>query len=378
MHFDFNEQQREFREVFHVLLEREYPQGVAASAGAGATAAAQLWHQLAERGLFAILVPPEHDGLGLSFVDLALIIEELGRALVPLSIIDTLVATDLIVRFGSQSQKQRLLPAIAAGRKRISIAAAESAAYGFGQTLSTTMSAGTEGWTASGTKILVPEADTADVLLLLGQTDHAAEVGIGIVEPRRKGVSLREHTTLDLTCRFHEVQLERVVLGSEELLGGMPMAGAGARLFDVASTAAALLMIGIATKVLETSVEYAKTRVQFNKPIGAFQAIKHRCADMAVSTEAGRTAAYYAAWAVAEDVADRTRASSIAKSFSGDAARFVCNEGIQIHGGMGFTWELGLHYFLRRAKLLEYSWGDAAYHRERVLANTLAHMDAEN
>jgi alkylation response protein AidB-like acyl-CoA dehydrogenase len=135
-----------------------------------------------------------------------------------------------------------------------------------------------------------------------------------------------------------------------------------------------MLMTGVAARVLDNSVTYAGQRTQFGKPIGSFQAIKHKCADMAVAVEASRSAAYYASWALAEDAPDRAKAVSIAKSFCGDAARFVCNEGIQIHGGIGFTWELGLHFYLRRAKVLEYSYGDAAYHRERVLAETLSEL----
>jgi alkylation response protein AidB-like acyl-CoA dehydrogenase len=135
-------------------------------------------------------------------------------------------------------------------------------------------------------------------------------------------------------------------------------------------------LLGLADGALDLAVEYAKLRQQFGQPIGSFQAIKHRCADMAVAVDTSRSAAYYASWAMAEDSDDRAKAVSMAKSFCGDASRFVCNEGIQIHGGIGFTWELGLHFYLRRAKVLEYSYGDAAYHRERVLAETLAERRA--
>jgi alkylation response protein AidB-like acyl-CoA dehydrogenase len=135
-------------------------------------------------------------------------------------------------------------------------------------------------------------------------------------------------------------------------------------------------MTGIAGKVFDKAVQYVKQRVQFGKPVGSFQAIKHRCADMAVAVEASRSAAYYAAWALANESPDHGKAISIAKSFCGDTARFVCNEGMQLHGGMGFTWALGLHLYLRRAKLLEYTYGDATHHRKRVLAAALAELGA--
>jgi len=200
--------------------------------------------------------------------------------------------------------------------------------------------------------------------------------GLALVEPGRAGVSLRPHATLDPTCRFHEVTFRDVVIVRDDIVGGEPSPESVQRLFDVSGMIAATEMTGIAAKVLDTAIDYAGKRTQFDKPIGSFQAIKHRCADMAVAVDASRSAAYYAAWALAEASEDRAKAVSMAKSYCGDAARFACNEGIQIHGGIGFTWELGLHYYLRRAKVLEYSFGDAAYHRERVLTSTLAQLAA--
>jgi alkylation response protein AidB-like acyl-CoA dehydrogenase len=134
-------------------------------------------------------------------------------------------------------------------------------------------------------------------------------------------------------------------------------------------------MSGVAGTVLDLAVDYAGQRSQFGKPIGSFQAIKHRCADMMVMLETSRTAGYYAAWALAHDAPDRAAAVSMAKAYCGEAARFICNEGLQIHGGIGFTWEFDLHLYLRRAKALEYAFGDASHHRERVLAAALAEIE---
>ena len=159
-------------------------------------------------------------------------------------------------------------------------------------------------------------------------------------------------------------------------MGGSNPERAVERLIDVAATISAGLLMGSAAKMLETSVEYVKVRVQFGQAIGAFQAIKHRCADMVVALEAGRSAAYYAFWAVAEEASDRARAASMAKAYCGGVSRHICNETLQVHGGMGFTWELGLHRFLRRAKVIEHSFGDAAWHNERVLCATLAEVNA--
>ncbi|KAK0359271.1 hypothetical protein LTR94_031970, partial [Friedmanniomyces endolithicus] len=179
------------------------------------------------------------------------------------------------------------------------------------------------------------------------------------------GVALRPHQDIDPSNGHCELILEAAPLADIAIIGHKDAARAVARLMDVGATFNAGMMMGIAARMLDTAVDYAKTRVQFGQPIGAFQSIKHRCADMAVAIEAGRSAVYYAFWAAAEDAPDRPRASSMAKAYCGDVARQVCNEAIQIHGGMGFTWELGLHRFLRRNKVLEHGFGSQTWHYER-------------
>ena len=372
MNFDFNPQQYEFRDAFASYLGEQYTLDRHRAAVTEPTIHATLWDGLAELGLFGMLVPEAQGGLGLGFVDLALPLEELGKALVPAVFFDTLVATDLIVRYGTASQRDRLLPALAAGKMKIAIAATEIAG-GFGPEETATAAVPADaGWRLTGTKILVPHAAADDLLLVVVRFQPGGELGLVLLEAGRSGISTCAESTFDLVCRFDEVGFDGVALHSADVLGGAASPAAVARLMDVGAAVAAIQMTGIAGRTLDISVTYASQRTQFGKPIGSFQAIKHRCADMAVSADAARTAAYYAGWAIAEDAADRIRACSIAKSFCGDAARFVCNEGIQVHGGMGFTWELGLHHYLRRAKVLEYSWGDASYHRERVIAETLS------
>ena len=372
MNFDFSPQHYEFRDAFAAYLGEQYTLDRHRAAANDPAVHAQLWDGLTELGLFSMLVPESQGGLGLGFVDLALPLEEFGKALVPAPVVDTLVATDLVLRYGTAAQRDRLVPALVAGKMKIAIAATEpNGGFGAENTATTALPAGS-GWTLAGTKIMVADAHGADLLLVVARFQPHGELGLLLLEPGRSGVTVRAESTLDLIGRFDEVGCEKVAVHAADMLGGTPSAAAVARLMDVAATVAAIQMTGIAGRMLDVAVAYAAQRMQFGKPIGSFQAIKHRCADMAVSADMARTAAYYAAWAIAEDASDRVRACSIAKSFCGDAARFVCNEGIQVHGGMGFTWELGLHYYLRRAKVLEYSWGDAAYHRERVIAETLA------
>lgn len=327
---------------------------------------AQVWDALAALGLFSLLVPERFDGVGMSLVDLALGVEALGAGLAPPVIVSTLVATDVIVRHGSEAQQRELLPAIAAGTLKIAIAVLE-AEQGYDPLDVRTTFAGA--W-LDGEKILVGDAHAADLFIVVVRRDDGTPALV-MVRKYTHGVVVRPHNDLDPTSGNCAVTFHRVAIDKGAVLGEAAPSRAVERLFDAAATVHAGLLIGIAAKMLAASVEYAQARVQFDQPIGAFQAIKHRCADMAVAVEAGRSVAYYAFWAVAEDAPDRARAASMAKAYCGDVARQVGNETIQVHGGMGFTWELGLHRYLRRAKLIEHSYGDAAWHNERILATTL-------
>jgi alkylation response protein AidB-like acyl-CoA dehydrogenase len=373
MNFDFNEEQYAFRDSVRGFLG-DRPAGVGGALPWAGESARQLWSGIAELGVFSALVPEEFGGLGLTFVDLALVLEEFGRALVPPSVVETLVATDAIVRHGSADQKQSMLPRIATGQLRLACAIIEQVAgYDMAEMGTAVVSDGRD-YRLDGSKILVPEAANADFLLVAAGFGGGRGNGLVFVERTHSGVELREQRTLDPASAYHEAVFRHVAIPRENILSGEPSSDALQRLFNASATAAGALMTGVAGKVLETSVEYVKQRSQFGKLIGSFQAIKHRCADMAVAVDSSRSAAYYAAWSLASGAADLTKAVSIAKSFCGDTARFVCNEGIQVHGGIGFTWDLGLHFYLRRAKLLEYSYGDSTYHRERVIREALREL----
>jgi alkylation response protein AidB-like acyl-CoA dehydrogenase len=329
-----------------------------------------VWRALADLGLFALLVPERYEGAGLSLVDLALAVEALGAGLAPPSITATLVATDVIVRHGSEAQQRALLPKIAAGELKVAIGLLEADAGYDPWSWRTALSDGT----LRGEKIMV--ADAADAGLVLVIARDGEKVSIIMVDPTSDGITIAPHEDIDPTCGHCALKFDRASVGSDAILGQAAPERAVERLLDVAATLHAGLSMGIAARMLDSSVEYAKTRVQFGQPIGAFQAIKHRCADMAVSVEAGRSAAYYAFWAAAEEAPDRDRAASMAKSYCGDVARTVCNEAIQVHGGMGFTWELGLHRFLRRSKVIEHAYGNATWHNERILAATMTTLGA--
>jgi alkylation response protein AidB-like acyl-CoA dehydrogenase len=375
MNFDFSEEQYSFRDSLRGFLADHLDSPTRASDPIDDSQ--RLWAGLADLGILAILVPERYDGLGLTFVDTSLVLEELGRHLASPAIIDTMVATDAIVRYGSAELKAALLPRIAKGQARIAIAVHEAAAGCELRDMSTASSRQADRLKLRGDKILVCDATSADFLLIVEGATEACGPQLVLVDRNSAGVELRKQTTLDLTADYYQIALREVPLEDAYLIRtGSAGSSAAKRLLDASALAAAAQMTGIGGSVLDKAVEYVKQRVQFGRPIGSFQAIKHRCADMAVAVDSSRSAVYYAAWALANEAPECPKAVSIAKSYSGDMSRFVCSEGIQLHGGMGFTWALGLHLYLRRAKLLESSYGDSTYHRERVLAETLAELSA--
>jgi alkylation response protein AidB-like acyl-CoA dehydrogenase len=377
MDFDFSPEQYMFQESIRTFLAERFDGAKVRAVTEHDGGGEQLRRGLRDLGIFSMLVPEAFGGLGLTLVDLALPLEEFGRALVPPSIAETIAATDLLVQYATEEQKARLLPQIAQGDLTVVHALLETQADFSPDSMSLTAVASGNGWSVSGSKILVPYAKHADLIFVALRFGDSGSLGFAAIEPIRRGVSLRAHTSIDVANEYYEVTFDDAPLERDDIIGGEPNADSVWRLFDVGGLVSATEMSGIAAKVLDASIIYARQRNQFGSPIGSFQAIKHRCADMAVSIDASRSAAYYAAWALTDRSQDSQRAVSIAKSYCGDTARYVCNESIQIHGGIGFTWELGLHYYLRRAKTLEYLYGDASYHRERVLAMSLAQLDAE-
>jgi len=213
-----------------------------------------------------------------------------------------------------------------------------------------------------GKKLFVPDAGVADFLIVAARM--GADLVLSMVDAKARGVCIKPAPAIDGTRKLYEVTFNGVE--GELLARGAPAESALSQALDVATVALVAEMVGAMQKVLDTTVEYVKTRKQFGKPIGQFQAVQMHCADMLVLTESSRSAAYYAAYAVQNKLPEARVAVSIAKAYSSDAYREVGNKGIQCHGGMGFTWENGLHLYYRRGKASEQAFGDATYHRERI------------
>jgi alkylation response protein AidB-like acyl-CoA dehydrogenase len=301
-----------------------------------------LWAKLAEQGFTGIVFPENAGGLGLGKVELALLMEEMGRALVPGPYFSTISAAAVVDACGSEEQKQRFLGPVCAGTARAALAVVERGPLVEG------------GGTLTGEKLFVGDAAVADYIVATTQT------GVFVVEKSAVGSSIAPMKGLDLTRKIYAVSFENT-----PAVALVNPAGLG-RALDLATAALAAELTGGMQRVLDLSVEYAKARKQFGKPIGQFQAIQHQLADSYLEVESARSAAYYAAWALEEGTPDASTAVSIAKMYASDAARNAGNRGIQVHGGMGFTWENDIHLYYRRFKASETALGDATYHRERI------------
>lgn len=312
---------------------------------------AGLWKKLTEQGYTGIVFPEQYGGVGWGMVELALLMEEAGRALLPGPFFSTVaLAGGVLNEAGTAEQKKRYLEPICHGRARATLAFVEDSASWDWTALRMTAANGR----LKGEKLFVTDAAAADWILV------AASNGIFLVDTKAAGVRISPMRGMDFTRKLYTIQFDNAAgekLGETSVLS---------RALDAATVALAAEMVGGMQRTLDITVEYAKTRKQFGKPIGIFQAVQHQCADMYLETESARSAVYYAAWALQERAPDAAAAVSIAKIYASDAARTVGNRGIQVHGGMGFTWENDLHLYYRRAKASETFLGDATYHRERL------------
>jgi len=330
---------------------------------------AAMWQKIAGLGWTALGIPEEYGGVG-TFLDLIVVLEEAGRSLLPGPFFATMgLAVPALIEAGTETQKKEVLSAIASGDARATLAFTEpSGRWDAGDVKLAAKQEG-GGWRLDGVKMFVPDADAADYTVVVARTRGEGEDGISLflVKGKPEGMSVRSLETMDMTRRWSEVRFDGVRLGADALMGTADKAWpALKRALEWSAAALCAEMIGGVQKVLETSTEYAKSRHQFGKPIGIYQAVSHKLADMLVLSESGRSATYYAAWAVDADAPDRSLASSMAKAYVSDAYRKVAGDGIQVHGGIGFTWEHDMHLYFKRAKSSEVTLGDATFHRELV------------
>jgi len=328
----------------------------------------KVWNYAAgQLGLQAIAIPEEYGGAGFTFAEQAIVLEELGAALYPGPYLASavLAATALLASSGEDA-KRDLLPGIASGETVATLAFTEDdgswepdairlAAVQTGASLS-------GGWVLDGHKSFVLDGYTASLILAVARTD--AGLSLFAVRGDAGGLTRKQLPTLDQTRRLARLEFSSV----PARLIGMPGEGAAilSRTLDVAAIAQGAEQLGGAQRALDMAVSYAKIRHQFGRPIGSFQAIKHRCADLLLEVESLRSAVGYAAAAVAEDSAEVPVLAALVKALASDTYFHVAAENIQIHGGIGFTWEHDAHLYFKRAKASELFLGDASYHRERL------------
>jgi alkylation response protein AidB-like acyl-CoA dehydrogenase len=310
-----------------------------------------LWTKLAEQGFTGVITPEEYGGMGLGKVELILLMEEAGYALLPGPLFSTIALAGAVLNACAKpEQKKKYLSQIANGQARATVALVEAA----GSWDPASLQIKASGNKLTGTKLFVTDAAIADFIVVV------ASDGVFVVEAKAAGLGIEPMKGMDLTRKIYSLGFKNT---PAEMLGS---AHGLAKALDIATAALCAEMVGGMQRTLELTVAYAKTRKQFGKPIGIFQAVQHDCADMYLETESSRSAAYYAAWALEENTEDAATAVSVAKTYASDAARTVGNRGIQVHGGMGFTWENDLHLYYRRAKASETMLGDATFHRERI------------
>jgi alkylation response protein AidB-like acyl-CoA dehydrogenase len=370
MDFAFSEEQEMLRRSARDFLAKECSSKVVRKLMESSdTYDEVLWKKVAGLGWTALGIPEEYGGVG-TFLDLVVVLEEAGRALMPGPFFATMgLAVPAIIEAGSEAQKKEALGAIAQGSARATLAFTEPSGRWDAGSVTLTAKPSGGGWQLDGVKQFVPDAEAADYIVVAARTRGEGEDGISLflVKGRPKGMTVTPLKTLDQTRRWNEVRFDGITLDAGSLMGAADKAWPHLkRALEWATAALCAEMVGGTQKVLETSTDYAKTRHQFGKPIGIYQAVSHKLADMLVLSESGRSATYYAAWAVDADAPDRSLAASMAKAYVSDAYRKVAGDGIQVHGGIGFTWEHDMHLYFKRAKSSEVTLGDATYHRELV------------
>jgi alkylation response protein AidB-like acyl-CoA dehydrogenase len=353
MNFDFNDEQRAIKEAAREMLASRYPMAEVrrlAEEENGRGFTDEQWAQLVELGWPGIFVSEELGGQGLGMVELVILQEELGYALAPTPFLSNACAGLVLQAAGDDAQRKRWLPSLAAGERRGALALLDEGAE---HTMCPAIEA--QDGRLTGAKVAVPDAATADLLVVNGRD------GWHVVESGADGLGIAPTPGIDPTRKLFRVEFDSAPV---ETLAGVTEGAE--RLGAAMATALAAESTGVAQRAMEMAVEYAKDRKQFDRPIGAYQAVSHRCAQMLLEVEGARSTTYYAAWALDHEPESAPLAASMAKAYASDAGWRVTASALQVHGGIGFTWEHDLHLFLKRAKANAHAFGDARWHRGRV------------
>ncbi len=370
MEFILNEEQEMLKTMARDFLENECPKTLVRQMMEDEVGhSSELWKKIAEVGWLGLVFPEKYGGSEMNFRDLTILCEEMGRAMMPGPFFSTLLLAGIpILDADTEEQKQEFLPKIANGDLVCTLAVLEEDGDFWPDAVQLKATPRGNDYIISGTKMFVPDAKAADYILVAARTRRGANPEEGItlfmVDTTEWGVYITPLLTMDETRKQYELMLNRVAVPTSNIIGevdqGWPILESMAL---KARTALCAEMVGGGEWVLETSVNYAKDRIAFGVPIGSFQAIKHKCADMYSGLEYARSLMEWAAEAIKDGSPDASIAVSMAKSYCGDVYKSVCGEGIQLHGGIGFTWDHDMHLYFKRSRAADAAFGDVNYHR---------------
>ncbi len=373
MDFSFTEEQEELRATARAFLaEHSGSEAVRAAMESELGHDPGLWKQLgAELGWTAVTIPEDCGGLGLSYVELVALLEIMGEHLLCSPFFASLcLGANTILTAGSESQRQEFLPGIAEGDVRATLAATEGVGRWDVDSIETTAERKGDGYVLRGAKRFVVDGHCADLIVVAARTPGSAGaegVSLFAVPADAPGLVRTPLPGMDRTRRLAALGLHEVRVPASTRLGDEGAAAAALQqTLDLACIGLAAEQVGGAQRCLDLSVEHAKERVQFGRPIGSFQAVKHLCADMMVAVETARSAAYYAGCVAAESSDELALVAPLAKAWCSDAFFRCAGDAIQVHGGVGFTWEYDVHLYFKRARAGASLLGEPSFHRERV------------
>jgi len=370
MDLGLDEQQEMLKNFARDFLEKECPESLVREMEEDEKGySPELWQKMAQQGWMGLIIPEEYNGTGMNVCELVVLLEEFGRALVPGPFISTVVLGGVpIMEAGTEEQKQQFLPKIASGELIMTLALTEPSAKWTADGVQLEAKKAGNEYVVNGTKLFVQDAHVSGHMIVAARTGGSGEDGITlfIVDSKSPGIKFEVLKTIaaDKQC---EITFDNVKVPSSSMLGGE---GQGWPIIektkDVATVAACAYLVGLSQMDFDVTLNYAKERVQFGRPIGSFQAIQHKLADAVIDVDGSRFITYKAAWSLQEGEPDADLMISMAKAWTSDASRRVVAHGQQIHGGIGFTKEYKIQLYFRRQKWMELMWGDADYHRELV------------
>ena len=362
MNFAFTEEQEELRNIVRAFIEDKSPETAVRDLMETDTGYDEaVWSQMAEQlGLQSLIIPEEYGGQGFGYVELTVVLEEMGRSLICAPFFSSVVlGANALLHSGNEDAKAKYLPGIASGELIATLALAEPSGRWDAQGVTVDASGSGDSVTLTGEKMFVIDGATASLIIVAARSNGG--IHLYTVEGEASGLTRESLSTMDQTRKQARLTFDKTPAAHLADTNDFAMIST---ILDLAAVGLAAEQVGGAQFVMEMAVQYAKDRVQFGRPIGSFQAIKHKCADMLLEVESAKSAAYYAGWCAAEMNDELPSVASLAKAYCSEAYFHCAAENIQIHGGIGFTWEHPAHLYFKRAKSSELLFGDPAYHRE--------------